>query len=173
MTEEAKNEKGKTVVTVNAISMRNRSFMVKETGRWAKVKEGVDLSQIEKGKQYTFTYEKGPDGAAIVTGVVLPPPTTPEPPSEHANRNAESKSPRKNGPSEAENNVADKDLRITRLATIERAIAFLGATQGGKATINDVLDLAEKMAGYVYHGLPKAPENAAKQDRQNGSAPGI
>lgn len=173
MTEEQKIEKGETHVTVSAVSTRNRSFLVKETGRWAKVKEGVDLSQIEKGKQYTFTYEKGPDGAAIVTGIVLPPPTTPEPPSEHAGRNAESKAPRKNGPSEAENSVADKDLRITRLATIERAIAFLGATQGGKATIDDVLNLAEKMAGYVYHGLAKAPENAARQARQNGSAPGM
>ncbi len=57
--------------------------------------------------------------------------------------------------SELECEMADKDLRITRLATIKRAIAFLGATQGGKATIDEVLSLSEKMAGYVTAGLRK------------------
>lgn len=171
MAEEPKIEKGETHVTVGAVSMKNRSFLVKETGRWAKVKEDVDLSRIEKGKQYTFTYEKGPDGAAIVTGIALPPPSTPKAGSQPSARKTENDAYRGNGTPETGNDVADKDLRITRLATIERAIAFLGATRGGKATIDEVLSLAEKMAGYVYHGLAEAPGNAAKQGRQSVSAP--
>jgi hypothetical protein len=47
----------------------------------------------------------------------------------------------------------DKELRITRLAAIERAISYLNSTRGVVFSLADVFNIAEQMTYYAYNGI--------------------
>lgn len=139
-------------ITIEAVSVKNRSVKVAETGRWERVAEGVDLSAIEKGRSYQITYNMEEGKGVTITGFV-----NPDPPAAGQEQNGPSapsrKQPAGSALETAMSNQQDKELRITRLAAIERAISYLNSTRGVVFSLAEVFNIAEQMTYYAYNGI--------------------
>ena len=165
MTEEVKSSTAKIIV--EAVSIRNRSIKNQKSGKWAKVEEGIDLKRIQKGDEYEVSFVMNGEREATITDIKFPEPANPE--LEQSAGNEPQSTAGKDSSPKDEPLQADKDLRITRLATIERAMNYLGVNQGKQVDIGEVFKISEQMACYVYKGLPRnQPENAKKQAPQPG-----
>jgi hypothetical protein len=144
-----KERESRANITVEAVSVRNRSVKVAETGRWEKVAEGVDLSVIEKGRFYQITYDMEEGKGVTITGFI-----NPDPPAAKKEQNGPSrKQPAGNALETAMSAQQDKELRITRLAAIERAISYLNSTRGVVFSLAEVFNIAEQMTYYAYNGI--------------------
>jgi hypothetical protein len=149
--EMSENREPRANITVEAVSTKNRTIKVAETGRWEKVAEGVDLSVIEKGRSYQITYQMKEGKGVTITGFI-----NPNPPSTQQEQDGPSTPAKKTAGSALETAMSaqqDKELRITRLAAIERAISYLNSTRGVVFSLADVFNIAEQMTYYAYNGI--------------------